>query len=124
MGKYNNRYQGEVKPSFMNRKVHPVWRGVGFAFMILIPIFSYVSADLFLIENARSRWVIFPNNFYLAPPADPQLLIRILITIVFMLILYAILTFVSLLIIRTFAPPRYGPLDVPPTGYHGKPYKR
>jgi hypothetical protein len=124
MGKYSNRNSAKLEPSFMNRKVHPVWRGVGFAFMILIPIFSYVSADLFLVENARSHLVVFPNNLYLIGQPDPQLLIRILITIVFMLILYALLTFVSLLVIRMFAPPRYGPLDVPPTGYHGKPYKR
>jgi len=124
MGKYQNRYQGKLEPSYLNRKMHPIWRGVGFAFMILIPIFSYVSADLFLTENNRAKWVVFPANFYLVNQPDPELLIRILITIVFMLILYALLTFVSLLIFRLFAPPRYGPLDVPPTGYHGRPYKR
>jgi hypothetical protein len=123
MSKYN-RFQNKLEPSYMNRKIHPIWRGVGFAFMILIPIFSYVSATLFLAENTRNRWLVFPQNFYLVGQPDPDLLIRILITIVFMLILYALLTFVSLVIFRFFAPPRYGPLDVPPSGYHPKPYKR
>ncbi|HVP21460.1 MAG TPA: hypothetical protein VMS73_06315 [Anaerolineaceae bacterium] len=123
MGKYNH-FQGKLEPSYMNRKIHPIWRGVGFAFMILIPIFSYVSATLFLTENERSRWLVFPTNLILVGQPDPNLLIRIIITIVFMLVLYAILTFVSLVVIRFFAPPRYGPLDVPQASYRGKPYKR
>jgi hypothetical protein len=46
------------------------------------------------------------------------------VTVALMVILYALLTFFSLLIFSVFAPPRYGPLDVPPVKYSGRPYKR
>ncbi len=123
-----SKYQRNVKPlqpSFSNRKIHPIWRGVGFAFMILIPFMSYFTADWFLKENLRQHWVEFPANLLIKVQGLPEdLLIRIIITVALMVVLYALLTFFSLLIFRAFAPPRYGPLDVPPLKYKGRPYRR
>jgi len=125
MGKYQSRVVRKIEPSFVNRQIHPIWRGVGFAFMILIPFMSYFTADWFLKENVRQHWVEFPANLLIKAQGVPEdLLIRIIVTVVLMLILYAVLTFFSLIIFRLFAPPRYGPLDVPPISYRGKPYKR
>ena len=123
-----SKYQRNVRPlepSFVNRRIHPIWRGVGFAFMILIPFMSYITADWFLTENVRKHWVEFPTNLLINVKGLPEdLMIRIIVTVALMIILYALLTFFSLLIFRIFAPPRYGPLDVPPVKYSGRPYKR
>ena len=126
MGKYQSHYERPSEPSQNNRQMHPIWRGVGFALMILIPIMSYALARLFLDENLSKQWIVLPKNLLLlnTPPLPEDLLILIMIMIILMLILYAIVTFFSLLIFRIFAPPRYGPLDVPPITYHGKSYKR
>lgn len=86
---------------------------------------SYFTADWFLTENVRKHWLEFPTNLLIKAQGVPEdLLIRIIITVALMLVLYAILTFFSLIIFRIFAPPRYGPLDVPPLKFRGKPYKR
>ncbi len=123
-----SKYQRNVRPlppSFTNRKIHPIWRGVGFAFMILIPFMSYITADWFLGENVRRHWVEFPTNLLINVKGLPEdLVIRIIVTVALMVVLYALLTFFSLIILRLFAPPRYGPLDVPPIKYSGRPYKR
>ncbi len=123
-----SKYQRNVRPlepTFINRKIHPIWRGVGFAMMILIPFMSYVTADWFIKENVRQRWVEFPTSLLIKVQGLPEdLVIRIIITVALMIILYAILTFFSLLILRIFGSPRYGPLDVPPIKYSGRPYKR
>ncbi len=123
-----SKYQRNVRPlapSFTNRRIHPIWRGVGFAFMILIPFMSYITADWFLTENVRKHWVEFPANLLIKVQGLPEdLVIRIIVTVALMVILYALLTFFSLLVMSIFGPPRYGPLDVPPVKYGGRPYKR
>jgi uncharacterized membrane protein YidH (DUF202 family) len=125
MGKYRRESSQSLMPSKNSRPMHAVWRGVGFGMMILIPVMSYALARLFLDENVNKGWITFPKNMYLQnPPLPNDLLILILIMIVFMLVMYAIFTLFSLIIFRLFAPPRYGPLDVPPITYHGKNYKR
>ena len=125
MGKYQTRYTRPSEPSSNNRQMHPIWRGVGFAFMILIPIISYALARLFLDANVTKQWIVLPKDLLLHnPPLPEDLLILIMIMIMLMLVIYAVVTFFSLLLFRVFAPPRYGPLDAPPITYHGKPYKR
>ncbi len=125
MGKYQTRITKQVEPSRNSRQIHPIWRGVGFVFMVLIPIMSYAIARLFLDENMRTGWVSFPENMYLKGTPLPQdIFILVIIVVMLMIFMYALLTLFSLIIFRVFAPPRYGPLDVPPIPYHGKSYRR
>lgn len=44
------------------RAVHPIWRGIGFLMMIVIPLFSFVLADL-LIQKA----IVSPNIDFSLP---------------------------------------------------------
>lgn len=101
------------------RQVHPIWRGVGFALIILIPILSYAATEVILQQNAMNQW--FPMPFDLVAKrgdflynGDPWLYFKIILTITIMLVLYAVLTMVTFIINSLFAPPRYGPLDAPP----------
>ena len=123
MGKYS-RSSKPLEKSYMNREIHPIWRGVGFAFMILIPVQSYFLGIWFFDENVKNGWITFPPQLYFKDLPDPNLLIKALIILAFMVILYAFLTLISFVILRAFAPPRYGPLDVPPVTYRGRQYKR
>jgi hypothetical protein len=125
MGRHRIDSSQQMAPSKNNRQLHVIWRGVGFGLMVLIPVMSYALARLFLDENIKQGWITFPQNMYLRNTPLPQdLLILILIMLILMLIMYAIYTLFSLIIFRMFAPPRYGPLDVPPITYKGKQYKR
>ena len=68
MGKYQTRYTRPSGPSSNNRQMHPIWRGVGFAFMILIPIISYALARLFLDANVTKQWIVLPKDLLLHNP--------------------------------------------------------
>lgn len=123
MSKYNSRSSQPMEPSRLNRKIHPVWRGVGFAIMVLTPLLGYVTMTIFMDANFEQGWIQFPKELIVDAP-DQYLLVRVIVTILFMLVFYAVLTFISFWIFRIVAPPQYGPYDVPPVTYKGKQYRR
>ncbi len=120
----NNRYSSSrfTPQKTSERKIHPVWRGVGFGMMVLIPIFAYAAADIILTENAKQNWFPIPADL-ISPYIEPLLYIRILIIIALIFLGFVLFNFVAFIILGIFGPPRYGPMDVPPVRY-GKPYKR
>jgi hypothetical protein len=107
----------------MNRQIHPIWRGVGFALMILGPIMAYFTSLILLDENTKRGLLTIPADL-IVKWQDPLILVKVLMTIFITLVIYAIFTFVYFIIARIFAPSRYGPLDVPPVTYRGKSYRR
>jgi len=51
-----------------SREPHPVWRGIGLAMMVLIPLISFAAADL-LLQVARRSGMVMPPQFQ-APPTN------------------------------------------------------
>jgi quinol-cytochrome oxidoreductase complex cytochrome b subunit len=100
------------------KEIHPIWRGIGFIFLILIPILSYVGALTLLEENGKRGWFGIPREL-LVPIFDPYLGVKIGIAVVLMVILYGLYTLLSFIVFSIAAPPRYGPFDVPPQRYRG-----
>ncbi len=43
------------------REPHPIWRGIGFAMIIIIPLFSFAGADL-LVQYLRTSGVTLPTQ--------------------------------------------------------------
>jgi hypothetical protein len=125
MGKYSTRQTSNAKdrPSKLYPKVHPVWRGVGFALMIIAPLMAYATTELLLLDNTIRNYFPIPQNL-VVQWQDPLILIKIIATIFLSIVFFALLQMIYFVIMRMFAPPRYGPLDVPPPTYKGKPYKR
>jgi hypothetical protein len=125
MGKYSTRQTSNAKdrPSKLYPKVHPVWRGVGFALMIVAPLMAYATVELLLSDSRTRAWFPLPEKL-IVQWQDPLILIKIIATLFLALVFFAILQMVYFIIMRLFAPSRYGPLDVPPQSYKGKPYKR
>jgi hypothetical protein len=125
MGKYSTRQTSNAKdrPSKLYPKVHPVWRGVGFALMIIAPLMAYATTELLLLDNTTRNYFPIPQNL-VVQWQDPLILIKIIATIFLSIVFFALLQMIYFVIMRMFAPPRYGPLDVPPPTYKVKPYKR
>ncbi len=101
------------------KRIHPIWRGVGFALIILIPILSYAGMVVLLQQNAEKNWFPMPADLVARPGmflynGDPWIYFKIVIVVAFMLVLYALFTLVTFLISSAFAPSQYGPYDVPP----------
>ncbi len=58
MGKYMKyRYQ-QVKER--RWKIHPIWRGLGFLLIILVPLMSFAGAILLVRQNFQHGWVRVP----------------------------------------------------------------
>jgi hypothetical protein len=121
MSKYNN-YWDEKKQS-SKKEPHPIWRGIGFLLLILVPIMSWSATLIILAENAKRRWVYFTADL-LAPGADSLLYVKIGLTIFISLVLFALIYLAYFTIYRIFGPSRYGPQDVPMSNYKVKKYKR
>ncbi|HEY9088569.1 MAG TPA: hypothetical protein VIO36_10405 [Anaerolineaceae bacterium] len=101
-------------------EIHPIWRMIGFAMMLLIPFLSYIAAIGILQENAKQRWFPIPADLLVPWGSDSMLGIKILLTLVIAFLLYMIFMLITFIMNRLFAPPRYGPTDVPQVTYRGK----
>jgi len=110
---YGSRSSEPGKP----REIHPIWRGIGFAFIFLLPLLSYVGALVLLQDNSEHNWFPISNDMLLKVGNDPLLLVKIGLALVIMFILYAIFMLITFALYRFFAPPRYGPTDVPPVKF-------
>lgn len=111
MGRYNRyeRQEIEERPWV----VHPIWRGIGFILIILIPILSYAGAVLFVEANARNNWFAMPVE--LAGPAQfPYLFAHLLFGVLFAIGGFGIVTMIYAFVYQIIGPPKYGPLDAPP----------
>jgi hypothetical protein len=114
-------------------KIHPVWRGIGCALILLIPIMSWYAATLFLKTN---RQIALPWDLtkpvtirYSQVPEIDRVIAdfnrytishnlvvgQFFFTIIIMFLGFGILSMVYAFMYQIAGPPRYGPLDVPPT---------
>ncbi|HMD89855.1 MAG TPA: hypothetical protein VKF38_11895 [Anaerolineaceae bacterium] len=116
MGKYSSSMHRQPNQEPRLRRIHPIWRGIGFIFIILIPIMAYYTTLVVLDMNNQKGWFQIPVDLYYHN-GDPLLYVKIMGTVAFGFIFYAIFMLITFIIISMFAPPRYGPLDVPPMHY-------
>lgn len=110
------RFDSSRKPAEYNEtpEYHPIWRGVGFAMMVLIPIISYAASVLLFQENLVRHWIPIPSDLIIRVGKDPYLMIKIILAVIIAVIFYMIFLVITFVANRLFGPPRYGPLDAPP----------
>jgi hypothetical protein len=118
MGNYGS-YMVQKPRVDENRKIHPIWRGVGFVMMVIIPLISYAAAVVLIEQNTKNNWIPFPFDLLAAPGdwyfyGDPLFLIKLMLTVAFILVFFSIFTFVTFIINSAFGRTRYGPYDLPP----------
>lgn len=110
----DTRYTFREQKNPSKKPIHPVWRGIGCALLIIIPVISYVAADYFVTNSALFKWVIIPQDMIVNQyVADPLILVRLLYMAIFVFALYLILTVITFVVNRYLGPSRYGPFDVP-----------
>ena len=127
------RYTSVQKPEEKRPETHPIWRGVGFGMMILLPIISYAGTRLLLQENDKRGWFEIPKELIIACPNGnlvdfnpipilsfhvpcPATNLRaiIFLTIAIWVVLFALFQMFTFIVFRLFGAPRYGPTDMPP----------
>lgn len=139
MGKYA-KYQNPRGPAI--EPVHPVWRGIGCLLMLLAPVISLSGALVIVDYGLANNWPIPYELLGRVQFPDWVWKVNVLRDIAQMINniehLYAIIAFFILLLalvsgivsviyslfFKTFAPPRYSPMDAPPSRRKTKRYKR
>jgi hypothetical protein len=119
MSKKGYDMQSQIEKTDLRPKFHPIWRGVGFGLMILIPIMSYAGMEILVQQNTKLNFFPWPYDIMAKPGellwnGDPLLYFKILVVVAFMFVLFVLFTLVTFLVNSAFGTPRYGPLDVPP----------
>jgi hypothetical protein len=120
---------------------HPIWRGIGCLIIIIVPVLSFAAANL-TMPFFRSRGLIppellgtpqLPDWLWYVPVlagivhsliVRPAFLATMVLTFLYILILGGIFSVVYALMYRMVAPPKYGPMDAPPSRAKTKKYKR
>ncbi len=117
-------YSGPKKASVreMRKQIHPVWRGVGFGMMILIPIISYAGMRVLIDQNIIFSRMPIPVDLLAKPGEflyrffpDSMLYIKLLIMFTIMFVLYLIFLIFSSAVTGAFGiSEKQDPYYVPP----------
>jgi len=131
MGRYSRIDRKRERPW----KIHPVWRGIGCIWMVLVPVMSYAAAWSLTRENFRSGWLPMTEDMvrqirlpvydfsFLSFPIDLNILIRwipgqplyyadILFFFGFLLLGFGLMSVVYAFMFRAIGPGR-GPFEAP-----------
>jgi hypothetical protein len=112
MGRYQSTPQRQ--PGYNEApEFHPIWRGIGFALIILIPVISYFAGLLVIDENKLHNYVPIPPDL-INPYGDPMLFVKIIVTVAIAFLVYVVFMIITFVSFRLFGPARYGPVDAPP----------
>jgi hypothetical protein len=115
-----NTYRNpEMKQPKEKRKIHPIWRGVGFGLMVLTPILAYAGAVIVDEQNTLNGWVRIPRQL-ISPWVDSHLFVKIILTVFLMILLFVIFNSLTIILNSLFGAKRYGPTDVPSVAYRGR----
>jgi hypothetical protein len=123
-------------------QVPAIWRGIGCLLILIVPLMSYAIAVLTVQAATEKNWPIPYQlvGFPVLPPsllkvgalapiwnfiqAQPNLYGIVVFTILFIVVIGAVLSFGYALLYRFVGPPRLGPLDAEQPRIAVKRYKR
>lgn len=119
MGKYDSHARERTRDE-RERRAHPIWRGVGFALAVLIPIVSYAGSIELIKANRKFGWLPMPTDLVARPgdflySGDPWVYLKIALTIIIMFVLYVLFMLITFAVNKaTLDPARTDPFYVPP----------
>jgi hypothetical protein len=118
MGKYTSRVRQEPLRD-RDRQAHPIWRGVGFALMLLTPIIAIFGSIVLVNANTERGWFAIPSDLIYRGGGDPLLIVKVIVGIAIFLVVTVLFQLITFILYGALGPKRYGPLDVPPVSYKG-----
>jgi peptidoglycan/LPS O-acetylase OafA/YrhL len=139
MGKYTKF--ARKKPQ-IERRQHPLWRGIGCILILIVPPISFMIADLTVGWGLAHGWPLpaemlgyikFPDWVWqipaLASLAGPiaayaNLKAVLVFFVVVMVLLIGLYTTIYAFVYRVTGPPRYSAVDAPPPSRRTKRYTR
>lgn len=122
-GKYTRTYVVNKGISRDERKrIHPIWRGVGCAMLILFPVIGVAGGQVLLDLNGQNNWMPIPRDllmkktdFLYSLIPDPMLYIKAIMFFVIVAVLFALFFLVSFILTSQLGiTDRSDPYYVPP----------
>lgn len=111
----HSMFTTQMPPKPSKLPMHPIWRGVGLIMLVVLPAMSYLIASVLINNKGNLSWIVIPSDIILYQyPKDPLILVRLLYAAIILLIIAAVLAFVTFLTARLLGPSRYDPYDLPP----------
>jgi len=112
---YNRRTSLDERPW----TIHPIWRGIGCIFMLLIPIMAYAGSILLIQENSKQGWIPLPAELMRTITLPwigkvDHLIANLIVALLLSLVGFAILSFFYSIFYRLMNPDPLGPLDAKP----------
>ncbi len=113
MGRSTWKYEQHDKQREAQKRIHPLWRGVGCVMILVLGAAGYAFAEWFLVANQVNNWLPIPVTVLQVPfapwfPAGG--IFKLGVAVVFMVISFGLLSIVYAVLF----PPKLGEYDVPP----------
>jgi hypothetical protein len=124
------------------QSISPIWRGIGCFLILIVPLGSYLLANLAVNIAVSQNWPmpyqlmgypVMPTLLFKLPglvpvltfiQAQQYLYAILLIALIFTVAFGALISYIWAVGSKYMGPPRYGPLDAPPLKANVKRYKR
>lgn len=122
--------------------IHPVWRGIGFLMMVLVPVMAGAAAVIMKDLGFQLGWpflyeltgtIRLPEVFYAIPvirniaywiSSIANLRAILLFFALFVIVFSGIMSLLYAMIYRLIGPPQYTPLDAPAEKIRARRYTR
>ncbi len=123
-------------------ETHAIWRGIGCLLMLIVPVMSFVLASITVSAGMALNWPmpyqllgnpVMPAALWNVPAITPvlgfiqsqtNLYAILVVTLLYIVVIAAVITFVYAVVYRIVGPSRYGPLDAPPPKVKVRSYRR
>ena len=140
MTKYSSLNQRSAPPK--PKQTHPIWRGIGCLMILIVPAISFGLAEITTTIAYQQGWPlpsqltgypVMPSLLWNLQGLTPilaaiqgvnNLYLLLALTLVFIVVLGAIISFAYAIIYNFAGPPRHGPMDAPPPKVKLKKYNR
>jgi hypothetical protein len=138
-----SKYQSHAKKEIVRPyKIHPIWRGIGFLLMVLVPVMALAAALVLTKMGFEMGWpfmselrgtVRLPDIFYVIPvvrnfanwiSSIANFPAKALFFLGMLLVFSGIMSLLYAMVYRLVGPPRYSPLDAPAARTKVKRYTR
>ena len=102
-----------------NPEPHPILRGLGCVFMVIIPLLAMAVANLLVDANFVSGWIRVPRELLNTVTIPGVITItsfyaKASLTLIVAVVLFGLYTVFYGALYSMFGPAKYGPQDVPP----------
>ncbi len=133
MAKYSK--YGNKAPPKKGHKIHPIWTGIGFMMIIIIPIIVWIISDELVKYGQQQGWAIlssFPSTLPIPAALYPtfsflasyNFTAKVIFFIFLLIIISGLMSVVYAFVYRLVGPPRYAPDDIPAPRIKTKTFKR